>query len=348
MSKPKTKRRRKNTLSWRQRAGLTLSQLYRLAAVHRDAGEILQSGPWLKVLANVLSSFPEHYDGDRKARNAPEFFGLSTATLWDAARRCGLDASTKEIAMQVTQTKAWRAQESKRLGRPHYVTMDMDTIGELLRVTEITRREAEAWNIGTCGGSPKARAEAAKERDRLRDERRRLAAGARPQAESLSQTKPWEREGISRRTWERRRAKGQLHIDATSSVAISSGPNKEPDAISSGPNILTAGERPCENTLTPNVRDWPEIVDSRQEFEGRGPYRPAPTPDPAVVAEHNELRSPKPLPGGIAERALALVRKPNLAIARPARDFRAWTDLKATHHSIPWRDKLKENRHEAL
>jgi hypothetical protein len=44
-------------------------------------------------------------------------------------------------------------------------------------------------------------------RDRERRAAQRRAAGARPRGESLSTQKPWEALGISRRTWERRRAK---------------------------------------------------------------------------------------------------------------------------------------------
>jgi hypothetical protein len=44
-------------------------------------------------------------------------------------------------------------------------------------------------------------------RDRERRAVQRRATGARPRGESLSAQKPWEALGISRRTWERRRAK---------------------------------------------------------------------------------------------------------------------------------------------
>ncbi len=203
MSKPK------RTITFRQRAAIMLSQIYRLAEVHRSAGEILPAGPWLKVLANVLSSAPEGYDGDRRARNAPIYFGLSKATLALAARRCGLDATVEMIEAQVADTRAWRERESGRIGRHHYAPMRPDKIGELLGVTDATREAAQAWNIGTRGGSRAARAKAAMERNRLRDERRRRAAGAAPQAESISRTKPWEDDGISRRTWYRRRAEAE-------------------------------------------------------------------------------------------------------------------------------------------
>jgi hypothetical protein len=50
------------------------------------------------------------------------------------------------------------------------------------------------------------RRERGREADRDRKERARRAKGAKPRAQALSRTRPWDAEGISRRTWERRRA----------------------------------------------------------------------------------------------------------------------------------------------
>jgi len=60
-----------------------------------------------------------------------------------------------------------------------------------------------------------SRGQAKRERDRERKMARRRAAGAVPRADyiaknDLARTKPWEQEGISRRTWERRRARGTM------------------------------------------------------------------------------------------------------------------------------------------
>jgi len=199
----------KRTISFRQRAAIMLAQLYRVAEVHRAAGEILPPAPWLQVLANILSSAPEGYDGDRRGRNAPTLFGLSKSTLSLAALRCGLDATVEMLEAQVADTRAWRERESGRIGHHHYAPMRPDKIGELLGVTDATREAAQAWNIGTLGGSSAARAKAAKERDRAYQKRCRAEQGAVPRTEyemsSLSRLKPWEAEGISRRTWERRR-----------------------------------------------------------------------------------------------------------------------------------------------
>jgi hypothetical protein len=88
-----------------------------------------------------------------------------------------------------------------------------DEIAKLLRVTFAKRRKLKLWTFGACDLSPqerKARAKARKKRmDRKRAAGRRRQDGAKPQTESLSQTQPWKVDGISRRTWERRRAKAK-------------------------------------------------------------------------------------------------------------------------------------------
>jgi hypothetical protein len=73
----------------------------------------------------------------------------------------------------------------------------------------------------------------ARKRERERGRRRRTAKGARPRAESLSRTRPWEARGISRSTWERRRR-----------AARTSAPAR--DANSSVRHILRPGERTDE------------------------------------------------------------------------------------------------------
>jgi hypothetical protein len=79
------------------------------------------------------------------------------------------------------------------------------TIIEALGITEAEMR--------ACGFRHLVSPEIARERHRLAEERRRRASGAIPrqeyEASALSRAKPWEAEGVSRRTWERRRAKGQ-------------------------------------------------------------------------------------------------------------------------------------------
>jgi hypothetical protein len=75
------------------------------------------------------------------------------------------------------------------------------TIVELLGITEVEMR--------ACGFRHLVSPEFRRERHRLDEETRRRALGAMPrpayEANALSRAKPWEAQGISRRTWYRRR-----------------------------------------------------------------------------------------------------------------------------------------------
>ena len=89
-----------------------------------------------------------------------------------------------------------------RLVDPRYRIADQTAV-EWLGITEL---EMVDFNLRHFV-SPEIK----RQRERLRGEQRRRAAGAITRGEyeagSLSRMKPWEVEGISRRTWERRRAK---------------------------------------------------------------------------------------------------------------------------------------------
>lgn len=128
------------------------------------------------------------------------------------------------------------------------------------RLNMRARKAAEILNVGydeqqalglrtiSCNDKSTAELKALRkarksERDRERRAAERRAKGARPRSESLSQAKPWEAEGISRRTWERRRRANdanssplshepETHIDANSSP-LSETADYERDANSS-------------------------------------------------------------------------------------------------------------------
>jgi hypothetical protein len=84
-----------------------------------------------------------------------------------------------------------------------------DTLGWVLRLTAGDRARLGVTTIGAFDLGRAARTQRLKGRKRSRAEAERRAAGAKTRAEyladSLSRKKPWEAEGISRRTWERRR-----------------------------------------------------------------------------------------------------------------------------------------------
>jgi hypothetical protein len=92
--------------------------------------------------------------------------------------------------------------------------LSAEEVAELLPTTFDERQALKLWTFGTIDMSPLQRKRRSKkERQRKERERRaknRLAAGAKPHAESLSQTQPWLALGKSRRQWERLRKAGKL------------------------------------------------------------------------------------------------------------------------------------------
>lgn len=203
-------KRSRKTVSLRRRAAWMLADLSRVAKCFRQNGEILNPEPWLKVLANILSSAPEGFAGERDADSPPEYGGLTYKNLLIAVERCGFgkDVTTDMLDRQIKEAQTWRAREAERTGGRHYVSMKPDTIGRLLGITDEIRAEAKAWSIGTFGGSPDQRLKARKERQCHRDTQSRRDKGCRPRADyeanSLSRQKPWDQEGISRPTYYRR------------------------------------------------------------------------------------------------------------------------------------------------
>lgn len=84
-----------------------------------------------------------------------------------------------------------------------------DTLGWAIRLTVQERDSLAITTIGAIGMNKAARAKRRRERDRERKAKQRRAKGAKPrkqyEAQSIERTKPWLAEGISRRTWYRRR-----------------------------------------------------------------------------------------------------------------------------------------------
>jgi hypothetical protein len=78
-----------------------------------------------------------------------------------------------------------------------------DPLGRYLEITLRVRTALGITTIGACDFSKRERRKQRKHRDQMYQERKRRAAGARPQSESLSATQPWRTLGMSRRTWYR-------------------------------------------------------------------------------------------------------------------------------------------------
>ena len=84
-----------------------------------------------------------------------------------------------------------------------------DTLAKKLNLTEAERQRLHIRTIGAVDMTKAERLEARKLRDRQTKRAKRRAQGARSrteyEAKSISRTKPWEAEGISRKTWYKRR-----------------------------------------------------------------------------------------------------------------------------------------------
>ena len=80
-------------------------------------------------------------------------------------------------------------------------------LGDHMNLTEAERCELGIRTIGTVDVTSKQRKQNRKVRDKDRKAAKRRAKGGKPHAESDARTKPWDAEGISRRTYYRRREK---------------------------------------------------------------------------------------------------------------------------------------------
>ena len=97
------------------------------------------------------------------------------------------------IADGIAQQRHWKA----------------DALAWRLRLTREERAMLGVTTIGAIDLGKAARTKRRKDRDRERKAEKRRAAGARSraqyEAESLEASRPWIAEGISRRTWYRKR-----------------------------------------------------------------------------------------------------------------------------------------------
>jgi hypothetical protein len=84
-----------------------------------------------------------------------------------------------------------------------------DALAGRLKLTYAERQFLKITSIGSFDvnkvGRTRLRKERKRLRDRARDAAKRATRGVTPRSQSLSRTRPWEAEGICRRTWERHR-----------------------------------------------------------------------------------------------------------------------------------------------
>jgi hypothetical protein len=94
-----------------------------------------------------------------------------------------------------------------------------DTLARFMGLKCADRKRLGIRTIGAIDATKAERKAEQRLMDKVRQEANRRAAGAKPHAESASRTKPWEADGVSRRTWYRRQ-KAQMARGTDSSVII--------------------------------------------------------------------------------------------------------------------------------
>jgi hypothetical protein len=122
----------------------------------------------------------------------------------------------REHVKHCIETRApWLTQEQSELYisdaslDARYLWLGADELRERVWLRNTDRERLKAWHIPPCDLSQAQVVRQRKNKKRTRDRLRRAKAGARSRSiylrDSLSASKPWELEGISRRTWYRRR-----------------------------------------------------------------------------------------------------------------------------------------------
>jgi hypothetical protein len=174
----------------------------------------------------------------------------------------------------VDETVLRRAEALQRKllhGRAGPKLLPADAVAKMLLVRMVERDRLGLKTIGACDVTPEQRAETAKarkrERDRLRQMKKRIADGRLPReqyvAGSIEASQPWLAEGISRRTWYRRnrgtgssRAKIDINgsdtpVPTTSGSDQSSDPSWMEQTIEGSNDTETEGRRSGSGDKSP-------------------------------------------------------------------------------------------------
>lgn len=196
-------------LDWktrRARAAFRLADIIKLATQRRHRGLSVDPGNFVFALASTLGSVPAGPYGIPRRQRFLRWFGLDLDSLQQTIQRAELGSfSEGELETIITAVTRYGTAQGQKL-------MSAPATGELLAMTSAEREEFGITQIEAVD-EPRAdriarQKEARQQRDR---ERKRVQRGRLPrpvyESRSLSSQKPWVAEGISRRTWERRRAR---------------------------------------------------------------------------------------------------------------------------------------------
>ncbi len=196
-------------ISVRQRASIRMAELYRIAKFRKQFGVRLSPDQWVYALAVTLASAPPGSTPIGRGGRAIVWSGLDIISLRRWLDDCGLvdDFHDNELRSVIGAAERWREENG-------FVLMRSDVMAQLLAVTAEERWACRIKTIGAVDESRDERQQRQKSEKNERDKKRMRTSRAgqhKPRAvyleQSLSALKPWEAEGISRRTWERRRAR---------------------------------------------------------------------------------------------------------------------------------------------
>jgi hypothetical protein len=208
------KRRARRLSPTRGRMLRRLGELHRVAKFCAKYDWPLASPEgWARVLAEVCYYLPKTqihplrgngFDVLTFRRITPKHVDISSETAGDA-----LNALERIIKRKGS---AYRPMTPATAGRLLNLTAeqrwacDVRTMEPIDETREERAAEVRERRLVRRANNRRRADEAEREKERARSRRSRAAKGAKPRAQSLSQTRPWEKDGISRRTWERRRA----------------------------------------------------------------------------------------------------------------------------------------------
>lgn len=192
----------------RRRASWRLAELYRLALFRRQFGQRVDPNTWAFVLAATLAAAPPGVSPIGRMGRAVRWNGLDLIALKEAIKIADIGAfDDGELVTIIHAVDRFTDRNGHSLIRS-------DRMAEMLSVTA-----EERWlcNIRTIGAVDEPRQErearlSAEKAEKERERNRTKRAGSHvPRsvylASALTATRPWEQEGVSRRTWERRRGR---------------------------------------------------------------------------------------------------------------------------------------------
>jgi hypothetical protein len=95
-----------------------------------------------------------------------------------------------------------------------------DSVARQLGVTYLVCERLDLRTIGSIDVKKRARKEMRKRKDRLYQERKHRARGAKPQSESLSAKQPWLAAGICRASWYRQAKRDRETVSSAIALSI--------------------------------------------------------------------------------------------------------------------------------